>query len=155
MVRPPRRIQELRARATRQRQELEQRLGRRPTSGEVVADLGVDPALLRESDAAEGTYRALSLDAPFEPSGDTNLASTLAGTDPDLDALLDRITLQRMLAGFTRRDRQVLRWRFEEGCTQAEIGSRLGVSQMQVSRILRRILLQARAALTQPAPLAG
>jgi RNA polymerase sigma-B factor len=155
LKRPPRRIQELRARATRQRQELEQRLGRRPTSGEVVADLGVDPALLRESDAAEGTYRALSLDAPFEPSGDTNLASTLAGTDPDLDALLDRITLQRMLAGFTRRDRQVLRWRFEEGCTQAEIGSRLGVSQMQVSRILRRILLQARAALTQPAPLAG
>ena len=155
MVRPPRRIQELRARASRQRQHLEQQFGRRPTAAELGADLDVDPALLRESDAAEGTYRALSLDAPFEPSGDTNLASTLASTDHDLESVVDRIALQRLLAGFPRRDRLVLRWRFEEGCTQAQIGSRLGVSQMQVSRILRRILTQARAALTLPEPLAG
>lgn len=155
MVRPPRRIQELRARASRQRQHLEQQLGRRPTAAELVVDLEVDPTLLRECDAAEGTYRALSLDAPFEPSGDTNLASTLASTDQDLESVVDRIALQRTLAGFPRRDRLVLLWRFEEGCTQAEIGARLGVSQMQVSRIIRRILAQARVALTQPEPLAG
>lgn len=61
-----------------------------------------------------------------------------------------------MLAALPSRDRQVIVWRYAEDCTQAEIGRRLGVSQMQVSRILAAILSRARAALDPLAtPLAG
>lgn len=155
VIRPPRQIQELRARASQHRRRLEQTLGRRPTEGELAADLGVGADLLRESDAAEGTYRPWSLDAPFVSGGENTLGSTLAAEDSEFDRLTDRIALQRALAGLSRRDRLVLRWRFEEGCTQTEIGARLAVSQMQVSRLLRRILDNARATLVGPRRLVG
>jgi RNA polymerase sigma-B factor len=155
VVRPPRRIQELRARVSRQGQYLEQSLGRSATTAELVEELEVDEGLLRESRVADGSFRPWSLDAPFDAEADTTLASTLADDDEAIDRLTDRLALQRALAGISGRDRQVLRWRFEEGCTQGEIGRRLGISQMQVSRIIRRILEQARRALTAPEPLAG
>lgn len=154
VVRPPRRIQELRAQATRQRQHLEQVLGRRATSDELVAELGVDASLFRECQVADGSYRPLSLDAPFDSDAGNTLGAALAGEDDTIDRMADSLTLRRALAGLARRDRLVLRWRFEEGCTQGEIGRRLGISQMQVSRILRRILAEARSAL-EPEPLAG
>lgn len=155
VVRPPRRIQELRARANRQRQVLEQTLGRSATTDELVAELGVDAELLHESRAADGSYRPWSLDAPLDADGDNTLGATLADAGNDIERIADRLALQRALSGLTRRDQMVLRWRFEDGCTQGEIGSRLGISQMQVSRIIRRILGQARAALSAPEPLAG
>lgn len=155
VVRPPRRIQELRARASRQGQLLEQSLGRSPTTAELVDELEVDEGLLRESRVADGSFRPWSLDAPFDADGEATLGSTLADDDPALDRLADRLALQRALTGISGRDRQVLRWRFEEGCTQGEIGRRLGISQMQVSRIIRRILDHARRALSEPEPLAG
>lgn len=154
VVRPPRRIQELRARANRQGQELEQKLGRQVTTAELVAELGVDAGLVREASVADGSYRPWSLDAPMDAESGTTFGATLA-EDGGTDQLVDRLALQRALAGLTRRERLVLRWRFEEGCTQAEIGRRLGVSQMQVSRILRSSLSRARDALTEREPLAG
>lgn len=154
MVRPPRRIQELRARASRQGQELEQQLGRSVTTAELVEELGVDAGLVREATTADGSYRPWSLDAPVDAESGTSFGATLS-VDGDTDQLVDRLALQRALAGLTRRERMVLKWRFEEGCTQAEIGRRLGVSQMQVSRILRRSLGRARDALTEREPLAG
>ncbi len=155
VVRPPRRIQELRARVNVQRQQLEQHLGRTATTAELVDELQVDADLLRESEAADGTFRPWSLDAPFDPGADSTLGSTLAGGDDAIEQVADRLTLRRALAGLSLRDRQVLAWRFEEGCTQSEIGRRLGISQMQVSRIIRRILAQARDALTRVEPLAS
>lgn len=154
MVRPPRRIQELRARASRQGQQLEQQLGRQVTTAELVTELGVDAALVREATVADGSYRPWSLDAPVDADSSTSFGATLA-QEGDTDQLIDRLALQRALSGLTRRERLVLKWRFEEGCTQAEIGRRLGVSQMQVSRILRRSLSRAREALTEHQSLAG
>lgn len=154
MVRPPRRIQELRARASKQGQQLEQRLGRRATPAELVEELGVEAGLVREATVADGSYRPWSLDAPLDAESGTSFGTTLADS-ADPDAIVDRLALQRALAGLSRRERLVLKWRFEEGCTQAEIGRRLGVSQMQVSRILRRSLDRARIALGDDEPLAG
>ncbi len=154
MIRPPRRIQELRAGVSRRRQELEQQLGRWATADELGTDLGVDEALVREATVADGSFRPWSLDAPIDAAGDTTLGSTLAD-DADPEFVVDRIALQRALGGLSPRERLILRWRFADGCTQAEIGHRLGVSQMQVSRILRRSLDRTRDALSGTEPLAG
>lgn len=154
VVRPPRRIQELRTRVSREGQVLEQQFGRRATIAELVADLGVDADLVREATTPDGSYRPWSLDAPVDADAGTTLGSTVAG-DENPDDVVDRLALQRALADLTRREQLVLKWRYTEGCTQAEIGRRLGVSQMQVSRILRRSLDRARNALTDTEPLAG
>ncbi|MCA1701306.1 MAG: sigma-70 family RNA polymerase sigma factor, partial [Actinobacteria bacterium] len=58
----------------------------------------------------------------------------------------DRATLQRLMSGLTARERDVLRMRFEDDMTQAEIGAIIGVSQMQISRIIRMALQRLRAA---------
>jgi RNA polymerase sigma-B factor len=91
---------------------------------------------------ASGAYRATSLESPRgadDDAGDT-LGDTV-GTDERGFALAeDRATLASLLRAVTPREREVLRLRFEEDLTQAEIGERIGVSQMQVSRIIRQSL---------------
>ena len=154
-VRPPRRIQELRARASKQRQDMEQRLGRPVTSDELAEELDVDASLYRETELAVASYRPWSLDAPTDGPHSGRLASALAYTDTDIERLPDTLSMRRALATLSPRERQVVSWRFEEGCTQTVIANRLGISQMQVSRILRRILVNTAAALQDTDPLAS
>ena len=156
VVRPPRSLQELRARATVARDEAEQRLGRRPSISELATELRVDPLQLSESLGCADSYQPLSLDAPAQAEGRENLGDLLTGGADLASTSTDRIALHRVLAALPARDRQVIEWRYGEDCTQAEIGRRLGVSQMQVSRILAAILTRARAALDPLAtPLVG
>ena len=155
MVRPPRRIQELRARAVAVREEVEQQLGREPSTEELAGELDVDPGELAESLASASSYRPLSLDAPLHGSSGDD-AGSLLGEPGDLATqLAERITVRRVVAGLPPRDRQIIVWRFVEECTQHEIGRRLGQSQMQVSRHLARILQQVRHSLEPAAALAG
>jgi RNA polymerase sigma-B factor len=74
------------------------------------------------------------------------LADVLPQRDDELDRAEDRAVLDRLLRCIPARDREALRLRFEEDLTQAEVGERLGISQMQVSRILRRALVRMRSA---------
>lgn len=156
VVRPPRSLQELRARATVARDDSEQRLGRRPSIDELAAELRVEPRRLAESLDCADSYQPLSLDAPVQHQA-RETVGTLLSAGVDIAATsTDRIALHRVLAALPPRDRQVIQWRYAEECTQAEIGRRLGVSQMQVSRILGGILARARAAFDPvSAPLAG
>ncbi len=154
MVRPPRRIQELRSRIGRERPGLEQQLGRRVTAGELGSELGVTEDLVRAASVADGSFRPSSLDATVDAGGDNTLGLTLA-EESGTERVVDRIALQRALAGLSRRERLILAWRFGDNLTQAEIGRRLGVSQMQVSRLLRRSLERARQALGEDESLAG
>jgi len=149
MVRPPRRIQEMRARASRERADLEQQLGRKASIQELAVAVGTDAGLLQECAAAESSYRPWSLEARLDGDrdGSSTLGASLADPAEEYERATDRLALQRALADLSRRDRSILVWRFEEGCTQEEIGRRLGISQMQVSRLIRRILGQARQAL--------
>jgi RNA polymerase sigma-B factor len=147
VVRPPRRIQELRSRVAGERVALEQRLGRSAGADELAQALDADPKLVAEARVADSSYRPRSLEASLDSEGETSIAATLADPRDDYRRLIDRLTLQRALAGLTGRDRAILLWRFEEGATQAEIGRRLGISQMQVSRLIPRILSQARDAI--------
>lgn len=146
LVRPPRRIQELRASVRQTRSELEQAHGREPTVAEVADRLEVDRSEIVECLAADACFTGLSLDAPTSDERPA-FAERLAQDASDIDEVADRLALRRELKTLCERDRRTLEWRFVDGLTQSEIGERLGVSQMQVSRILARILAGLRSAI--------
>src|SRR6478752_7458836 len=137
LVRPPRRIQELRAAITEAEQTHRHRDGSGPTEAELAAATGVTPHDIGEARAAAACCRPRSLD---EVQG-VGLAMALGwgDEDPELRRVEDRVTVQRLLATLTDREREVVRMRFGNGWSQSRIGSELGVSQMQVSRWLRTI----------------
>ncbi len=91
---------------------------------------------------AAGAYRATSFDAPrsADEEGGDSLADALGTTEAGFGLAEQRATLERLMAAITPREREVLRLRFVEDLTQAEIAERIGVSQMQVSRLIRAAL---------------
>ena len=96
---------------------------------------------------ASGAYKATSLEAPRgseDESGDT-LGDTLGTEEHGFALAEDRATIEHLMRSITPREREVLRLRFAEDLTQAEIGERIGVSQMQVSRIIRQSVARLRA----------
>ena len=139
VVRPPRRVQELRARTAAHRGAAEQSRQATLTLAELSEEMGVDQRQLAECEGIGLSYRPLSLDAPTSGS-EAPLGQHLASEDHDLEALPDILSVREAVSQLSRRDRLVLRWRFADGDTQSQIAARLGVSQMQVSRILSRIL---------------
>ncbi|MEZ5085395.1 MAG: sigma-70 family RNA polymerase sigma factor [Tessaracoccus sp.] len=147
VVRPPRRVQELRPQALIARVELTQEYGREPNLSELASSLGESPGVVRASLDASDSYRPLSLDRPAQPDSGVRLVDTLAEETDEIGTLLDRLDLQRAVRALPARERRMLRWRFVEGLSQAAIAERLGVSQMQVSRMLRAILGQLRCLL--------
>ncbi len=138
-VRPPRRIQELQARVRSVEADLVHELHRTPTVQELAEAVGAAVEDVTESAAATSCFSPLSLDAPTSEDG-PDLGSTLVAGEADLANAEARLLLGPAVRRLGERDRLVLDLRFFEGLTQQEIGERLGVSQMQVSRILARIL---------------
>ena len=137
LVRPPRRIQELRAAINEAEQTHRHRDGTGPTEAELAAVTGVAPRDIGEARAAATYCRPRSLD---EGQGvGLALARGWGDEDPELRRVEDRLTVQRLLASLTERERDVVRMRFGDGWSQSRIGAELGVSQMQVSRWLRTI----------------
>ena len=153
VVRPPRHIQDLRVVTARAREDLEQTTGRAVTTQEIGDHLGIDQRDVAEVMIARAGYRPLSLDAPAAVENAT-LGSSLAADGDLASELTQHLALHGALKELSERDLQVLVWRFEDELTQSEIAMRLGLSQMQVSRIIRRILDQTRDRL-EGAPLAG
>ncbi len=155
VIRPPRQLQELRAKAVAARGELEQRLGRELSVAELAVQLEVHPRQLGAALDTSDSYQPDSLDAPHRGDSRRSRGSHLAAED-DVAGSIDRIALRRALGRLSRRDRALLVWRFVEECTQREIARRLGVSQMQVSRLLKGVLSSLRGELEpEPTPLAG
>lgn len=150
MIRPPRQIQELRARAIHSRQALEQQLGRGVGLDDLSSHLGVTTGLLQECLASGGGYHPLSLEAPTQQGATTTLASTVSSDGDAIEELIEHLDLRRAVRALPRRDRLILKWRYGDECSQSEIGRRLGVSQMQVSRILRGLLGRLRDQLRPP-----
>ena len=145
-VRPPRRIQEMQWRISRGVESLAQELGRDPSDEELSTHLSCGLEELREALAAFGTFTPASLDRPLAGQELLTIADTLAVTD---DSETDQVEAVRLLSQslphLSERDRELLRLRFYEDLTQSEIGVRLGITQMQVSRLLARILRDLRA----------
>jgi RNA polymerase sigma-B factor len=140
-VRPPRRIQETQGRAHTAVRDLEQSLGREPNNTEVADELGISTDDYGEAMAALGCFRPTSLDLPVGTDSAT-LGDLLTddGEEEAHEASDARVMLAPVVRRLSDRDRRILYLRFFEDLTQAEIGADLGVTQMQVSRLLSRIL---------------
>jgi RNA polymerase sigma-B factor len=131
--------------------ELRARDGRSPTIREVAGAVGIEPERALEAIEADTARDALPLDAPAgraaEPaSPPPTLADTIGGDDPAYELVENRSALRHGIAALPGRELSVVRMRFAEDLTQAQIAERIGVSQMQVSRLLRRALDRMRAA---------
>jgi RNA polymerase sigma-B factor len=142
-VRPPRRVQELRAGINEAEQVYWQKHGSRPSDADLAAELDVGPRDVAEARGATALCRPPSLDE-VHGSGWT-LAQTCGTHDPELSKVEDRVAVARLLATLTERERQVVQMRFGNGWSQSRIGREIGVSQMQVSRWLRAIAIKLRA----------
>jgi RNA polymerase sigma-B factor len=122
--------------------------GRAPTPAELAQATGMSLETVIEALEVAGVQRTLSLDAPVggEEDRGTTLVDVLGNEDAGLARAHDRTLLAALMRSVTPREREILRLRFVEDLTQSEIGARIGVSQMQVSRILRGALARMRSA---------
>jgi RNA polymerase sigma-B factor len=130
--------QELYLRLARARDELAMVIGREPDHSELAAHLGITPNDVTLGLELGAALRTDSLDAPTQ-DGDTHTAQDRRGApDPGLELAENRVALRPLIAELGERDRHILKLRFWDDLTQAQIGERLGLSQMHVSRLLTR-----------------
>jgi RNA polymerase sigma-B factor len=141
-VRPPRRVQELRSRLVSEEEEMRRALARDPRDDELAEVMGVTLRDIDEARLWSGNYHAASLDA-LTPSG-TSLVDHLVVSPCPTDTVDLLAALGWAVSRLTERQQRILRLRFVDELTQGEIGGQLGVSQMQVSRLLRDIVEQLR-----------
>jgi RNA polymerase sigma-B factor len=146
-VRAPRRMQELYLRLGKIVSTLSQEVGRSPTIPELANEAQVSEEEVLEALEAGQAYRFASLDAPSPGDDDgDSMSSHLGAEDAGMIDAEHRVALSPLLAQLPQREQTILHLRFFEGMTQSEIASRLGISQMHVSRLLARSLAQLRAA---------
>ena len=133
---------------------LGQELGRSPNIAELAAEVQASEEDVLEALEAGQAYRFASLDAPRADSDAPEaLGERLGEEDAELARAEERATLDPLLRQLPARQRQVVHLRFFEGLTQSEIARRLGISQMQVSRLLTRSVAQLRSlAKESPSP---
>ena len=144
-VRPPRRLQEVRALLSAEHERLTQVLRRSPTTDEVADALGLDRVEASQAQQCGSAYRALSLDLPDD--GGRSLVDEVTDESGDIERMLRLRSVRKVLEVLTEREQLIVRLRFVEDQTQTEIGTALGVSQMQVSRLLTSILGRLRQGL--------
>ena len=135
-VRPPRRIQELQARMSAEPSPD----GRDEDPWTLAARLGAPVADVREAMAARGCFACDSIDAADDAG------HTFGVEDDRFDRVDERESFRALCVGLSDDDRRLLAWRDVEELTQQQIADRLGISQMQVSRRLSRLLEGLRAA---------
>jgi RNA polymerase sigma-B factor len=148
MIRVPRDVQELSARLSIARDRLTRELGRSPTVEQLAqaAHAGVEQVL--EALAAADAYRTLSLDEPLGEG--LEALDAIGGDDLGFERVEQRHMLRSGLTHLPAREREILHLRFYEGLTQREIADRVGVSQMHVSRLIRRSIESMRKRLAGP-----
>jgi RNA polymerase sigma-B factor len=147
-VRPPRRVQELQGQIAKVSNDLAQHLGRSPRPSEVAAELDIEVEAVIEALAADGCFTPSSLDVPVGEDGSATLGQLMHDEKADFGSAEARVMLGPAVRRLAPRDRRILELRFFEGWTQEQIATDIGVTQMQVSRLLSRILQDLRNELT-------
>ena len=146
-VHVPRRMQELSSALRKATEALTQELNRSPSVAEVAERVRATPEEVIDAMDAASAYTTASLDRPVrvDSAEGASLAEFVGGEDPRFDAVVNREVLKPLLAKLGERDKRILMMRFFRGMTRSQIGEELHVSQMQVSRLLTRILDELRA----------
>lgn len=141
-IRVPRRLQELSAKVNSATDELTAQLQRSPSIEEVADYLGTTADEVLEAMESSSAYSSVPLEGQGNNEEDDapSVIDRYASVDGDLEASDDRIVLEEVIGEFPEADQQAIRMRFIDGMTQVEIAKRLGISQVQVSRMLRRAL---------------
>lgn len=154
-VRPPRGLQELHRDVRAARARLQQERGHTPTAREVAEALAIDVRDVRRAELLDEQYTAASLDSPAPEGG------TLGDVFPDesredpYDRVVSLVSLRSAMSHLDRRERTILRLRYVDNLTQRQIGRRIGVSQMQVSRLLSDIVRRLRRVIDEAEPTGG
>lgn len=142
-VRVPRRLQELSAKVNQITDELTTELQRSPSIEEIAKKLGVSVDEVLEAMESSGAYSSVPLEGGGSSVDGDEAPSIIDQYITEDEALAgsdDRIVLEDAIADFSPREQEIIRMRFVEGLTQVEIAEKLGISQVQVSRLLRRTL---------------
>lgn len=151
VVRPPRAVQDLRTLIMRTAPALAQTLGRAPTDEDLAKELGRSPDEVREAQGAHTSMRPDSIDVPA-PDGTATRAAGLPAPDSETGQLEELISLRQAMTSLSNTDRDLLYHRYAKEETQAALGKRFGMTQMQISRRLAKILVQLQRALLDPEP---
>ncbi|MFI2780594.1 RNA polymerase sigma factor SigF [Streptomyces sp. ALB3] len=151
-VHVPRRLQELRVELAKAKEQLSSKLDRDPTVAELAEHLDLPEEEIIEGLVAANGYSAGSLDTPSADSESGSeqraYADLLGEEDPGMESVENLHTLAPLLKQLDERERKIVRMRFGQEMTQAQIGAELGVSQMHVSRLLSRIVQRLRAGMS-------
>ena len=150
-VRPPRDLQEQALQVERATDELRRRHGRSPSIGQIAQHTGLSQEAVLEARDALSARTTTSLSVATGNDGeDVALQSRLGMDDGGFGAVEDRATLEAITKVLTPREREIVRLRFEEDLTQAEIGEIVGLSQMHISRMLRSAIQRLHAYAATP-----
>ncbi|MGY0235871.1 SigB/SigF/SigG family RNA polymerase sigma factor [Longispora urticae] len=144
-IRVPRSVQELSRHVLTATADLGQRLGRQPTPGELAAHLRVDVPTVAAALGATHSYRLASLDVPHPGHAHGDLGEVLGEVDPRFAGVDDRLALGPLVEALPARERRILRMRYSGEMSQSSIAAEIGISQMQVSRLLKRSLARLRS----------
>jgi RNA polymerase sigma-B factor len=145
-VRVPRGLQELNVRLTRLVEQLTVELGRSPTITELAEGAGVDQEQVLEALESSRAYTSVSLSGGGrEEGGELDPLESIGTEEPRYAVSEDRAVLAPGFRVLDERERTILHLRFFEGLTQSQIAARVGISQMHVSRLIRRSLEKIRA----------
>lgn len=140
LIRPPRTVQELQARVWAARDDLDVSLHRSPTMAELSEETGLGVEQVSEALALHGCFTVDSYDAPDRTRDAVSMTERIGLVEPGFERADAVVVLRDAVRDLSSRDRQIIGLRFFDGLTQKEIGERIGVTQMQVSRLLTRIL---------------
>ncbi|MEV4395387.1 SigB/SigF/SigG family RNA polymerase sigma factor [Nonomuraea sp. NPDC049607] len=147
-IRVPRLYQERRSELNRLVADLSQDLGRSPTVAELAAKMNISEEDVLLTLDASAAYSTLSLDAPLGTDDDAaSLGDVIPEDDDTLSTMVDREAVKPLIDALPSREKHILLLRFFGNMTQAEIAAEFGISQMHVSRILRKVLDQLRSEL--------
>jgi RNA polymerase sigma-B factor len=148
----PRRLKELSLRLSRTLDQLTTELGRSPTIAELAAAAGVDEEDAIDALDSMNAYSTRSLHAPFDDSSDDSLSERLGADELGYAEVEEGSIVSAGLDVLDERERQIVELRFFHELTQSQIASEIGISQMHVSRLLRRALATMRGRIEEGAP---
>ncbi len=149
-LRMPRRLQDLRLSMRAARNDFTQEHGRAPTVTEIARMLELSEEDTIEALAAAEAYRPMSLDVPVtDEEGSETLAEQIGDDDPEIETAVDRTAVRVLLDQLPSRERMILLYRFFGNKTQTEIAKHVGISQIQVSRLITRSLAHLRTQMLQ------